>query len=249
MGDKSFMLLILSSIMAISSFLAGVLPLSISLSSRQLQITTQLGGGLLIGTALIIIIPEGIGALYETHDSKAGKETIAHSVIGLALILGFVMMYLIDVVPSISSGNIITKDSHIPLSSSASDDITLAEISQVSSHTHATTIGLVIHAFADGIALGASTAQPSTVGLVVFAAIMLHKAPAAFGLTTTLLKQGLSKREARTHLLLFSFAAPLGAFVTWIVIQGLTRHGVAAQQNDGGFWTGVALIFSGGTFL
>jgi zinc transporter 9 len=235
--------------MAISSFLAGVLPLSLSLSSRQLQATAQLGGGLLIGTALTIIIPEGISALYEMQNSQKGKDTERHSIIGLALVFGFVMMYLIDVVPSMSFQKTEAKDSHIPLSSLSEDDITLSDTPRRSSHTNSTTIGLVIHSFADGIALGASSAQPSSVGLVVFAAIMLHKAPAAFGLTTTLLKQGLSKREARAHLLLFSLAAPLGAFATWIVVQVLTRHGVAAQQNDGSFWTGVTLIFSGGTFL
>ena len=235
--------------MAISSFLAGILPLSLSLSSRQLRATANLGGGLLIGTALIIIIPEGIGALYGSKDSHAEKHSDTHSVIGLSLIFGFVMMYLIDVVPSMLSGKKASKEGHIPLSSPTQDAIPMPEISHGSSHTHATTIGLVIHAFADGIALGASTAQPSTVGLIVFAAILLHKAPAAFGLTTTLLKQGLSKREARGHLVMFSLAAPFGAFTTWMIIQMLTKTKISAQQTDGGFWTGVALMFSGGTFL
>jgi zinc transporter 9 len=112
---------------------------------------------------------------------------------------------------------------------------------------NATTTGLIIHAFADGIALGASTAHPSSVGLVVFIAIMIHKAPAAFGLTTQLLKQGLNKREARGHLLLFSLAAPLGAFVTWFAVRIL--GGGSDAGGDGKFEAGMALVFSGGTFL
>jgi zinc transporter 9 len=108
---------------------------------------------------------------------------------------------------------------------------------------------LIIHAFADGIALGASTTAPSTsLGLIVFLAVMLHKAPAAFGLTSVLLKQGVSKRTARTHLLLFSLAAPAGAFVTWSTVHLLGRARLGG--DDGLTWaTGCVLLFSGGTFL
>ena len=71
------------------------------------------------------------------------------------------------------------------------------------------TTGLVIHAAADGIALGASSVTThNDLSFIIFFAIMVHKAPAAFGLTSILLKQGISKRTARAHLLLFSFAAP-----------------------------------------
>jgi zinc transporter 9 len=109
---------------------------------------------------------------------------------------------------------------------------------------------LVIHSFADGIALGASSAAPSSVGVIVFAAIMVHKAPAAFGLTAALLKQGLNKRAVRTHLLLFSLAAPLGAIMTWLFIKTLAGQGFdTSDASHGQFWTGVALVFSGGTFL
>jgi zinc transporter 9 len=77
---------------------------------------------------------------------------------------------------------------------------------------------------------------------------MLHKAPAAFGLTSVLLKQGLSKRTARTHLLLFSLAAPAGAVFTWAVVHMLGREFMGG--DDGLTWTtGWVLLFSGGTFL
>lgn len=113
-----------------------------------------------------------------------------------------------------------------------------------------TTVGLVIHAAADGIALGASSTTTSRLSFIIFFAIMIHKAPAAFGLTTTLLKQGLSKRAAKAHLIIFSLAAPVGALFTWGAahILGFTSaslgHSMGAE-----FATGVLLLFSGGTFL
>lgn len=79
---------------------------------------------------------------------------------------------------------------------------------------------------------------------------MIHKAPAAFGLTSVLLKQGLGKRGARAHLLVFSLAAPVGAVGTWIVVRVLGGGGQGlAEEMSTKWWTGVLLLFSGGTFL
>jgi zinc transporter 9 len=92
-----------------------------------------------------------------------------------------------------------------------------------------------------------STAPDSKLGFIIFFAIMLHKAPAAFGLTSVLLKQGLSKRAARGHLIIFSLAAPFGALSTWLVIHLL--GGGAVNGEPGHWWTGMLLLFSAGTFL
>ena len=76
---------------------------------------------------------------------------------------------------------------------------------------------------------------------------MVHKAPAAFGLTAVLLKQGLGKRGARAHLMAFSLAAPIGAVGTWVVVR--TLGGGSGDEESMRWWTGVLLLFSGGTFL
>ena len=80
---------------------------------------------------------------------------------------------------------------------------------------------------------------------------MIHKAPAAFGLTSVLLRQGLGKRAARAHLVVFSLAAPVGAVGTWMVVRVLGGGGGAGLGGEEAmrWWTGVLLLFSGGTFL
>jgi solute carrier family 39 (zinc transporter), member 9 len=192
--------------------------------------------------------PEGRNE--EPHDPD--HDDSPHAWIGLSLILGFILMYLIDTLPSLTPSSP-PAPLHISLHDLSSTPTT--PLSPVSpSHTHSTTLGLTIHAVADGIALGATSASPSTrvsLGFVVFAAILLHKAPAAFGLTAVLLKQGLSKRMARAHLLLFSAAAPAGAIGTWALVNLLGRAGAndARSEANSAWWTGVVLIFSGGTFL
>ncbi|KAK7531826.1 ZIP metal ion transporter-like protein [Phyllosticta citricarpa] len=334
MWNGLFMLLGLSMIMAISSFLAGSLPLSFSLSQRNLRFISALGSGVLIGTALIVIIPEGIETLYtahsdprslstrnvqwhgaglpraivartnnledakqlerredliyverstenvadltrrdaepasrdeqekdspsagEHHDESHGHEP--HAWVGISLVLGFILMYLIDALPSVFASTP-SRPLHISLSNlssglhhSPSHSPALYPVDAPpppSSNPPATTIGLVIHAAADGIALGASSSTSSAkLGIIVFIAIMVHKAPAAFGLTSVLLKQGLSKRTARGHLLVFSLAAPVGALVTWIAVNMLGRETLGGEQGMQ-FATGCVLLFSGGTFL
>ncbi|KAI1413621.1 Zinc/iron permease [Hypoxylon sp. FL1857] len=291
-GTGLFILLALTVVMALASFLAGALPLSMSLSQSQLRLISSIGIGILVGTSLIVIIPEGIEAITEAsipahsqsprHISTArwaqepetipGDETKSGSgnqhsgfevptfYIGLSLILGFILMFLIDRLPRHASENFQPPPPprHISLSnlggSSLSGDEEESEgflgsltPTPKQSRSLATTTGLVIHAAADGIAMGASATSPDTkLGFIVFVAIMVHKAPAAFGLTSVLLKQGLSKRAARGHLIVFSLASPFGAWATFILVSFLGGGG-EGQLNQ--WWTGMLLLFSAGTFL
>jgi len=384
------MLLALSTVMAVASFLAGILPLSFNLSTRQLRIITLLGTGVLVGTSLIVIIPEGIETMYSagskahSHSARSVQPTIPsvtslqkeiphppkfpswkranevetssltggaikapgavdmtsdkaaidmqlkkimeskekekpaedphpqkggdddsteghkeghtrvhapeddepghghaeashddgpspHAYIGVALILGYILMFLVEHLPeAMTSAKPKYQPMHISLSNLArgphnSSSLSLNGMGMQSAavtplatpglpppptkKTPAATIGLVVHACADGIALGASsTAESTSLSLVIFFAIMLHKAPAAFGLTSVLLKQGLSKRKARTHLAFFSLAAPAGALATWTIVHMFGRNHLGG--DEGLTWaTGWVLCFSGGTFL
>jgi zinc transporter 9 len=373
-----------------SSFVAGILPLSFNLSTRQLRIITLLGTGVLVGTSLIVIIPEGIETMYsagskthshsarsvqptipsvmslqkeiahppkfpswkradgvdtssltggavkapgavdmtsdkaaidmqlkkikdskekekpaeESHPQKGGDDDSTeghkeghtrvhapeddepahghaeaghedgpspHAYIGVALILGYILMFLVEHLPeALASAKPKYQPMHISLSNLArgphnSSSLSLNGMGMQSAavtplatpglphpptkKTPAATIGLIVHACADGIALGASsTAESTSLSLVIFFAIMLHKAPAAFGLTSVLLKQGLSKRKARTHLAFFSLAAPAGALATWAIVHMFGRNHLGG--DEGLTWaTGWVLCFSGGTFL
>ncbi|KAI9851199.1 MAG: hypothetical protein M1824_002818 [Vezdaea acicularis] len=200
----------------------------------------------------------------ESHEVEA-ESTSPHAWVGLSLILGFILMFLIDELPRhASSSQSPPEPYHISLdnlsqglhrtSSPAHDPeaegfLQPRSSSGPSSRSTATTTGLVIHAAADGIALGASSSTDNTsLGFIIFIAIMVHKAPAAFGLTSVLLKQGLTKREARAHLIIFSLAAPVGALVTWFLAHLLGGGGSGSGERTQ-WWTGVLLLFSAGTFL
>ncbi|KAL4801488.1 Zinc/iron permease [Aspergillus unguis] len=324
-----FTLLVLSIVMAITSFVVGSLPLAFKLSPSQLRLISSLGMGVLVGTSLIVIIPEGVETLYdavtlerkdlssrsmahpllheraaiptvattfpivnkatETWDeisespvdtrlvyverdshTEEAKDTSSaeldghsegsspHAWIGIALISGFILMYLIDKLPEFASParpqrppyhiSLDNLGSGLRRNSSPSRDGGLLDAanSARSSHSFATTTGLVIHAAADGIALGASTSDTG-LSFIIFFAIMVHKAPASFGLTSILLRQGLSSRAARTHLFVFSLAAPVGALATFLFVHLL---GSGTTDETSAHWrTGILLLSSAGTFL
>lgn len=308
-----------------------------SLSQSQLRLISTVGMGVLVGTSLIVIIPEGIETLYSAgpsghshgkrdfglqrrievqwpnvavssppprlavdkradidafhalpgpvlpesvdvkieptepgadggakdsppEDEKHGEPGPPTFYVGLSLILGFVLMFLIDKLPRHASETLQQPPPtrHISLSN-LSESVSVDEEESESflqsltpnakqTRSLATTTGLVIHAAADGIAMGASASTANTkLGLIIFLAIMFHKAPAAFGLTSVLLKQGLSKRAARGHLIIFSLAAPLGALTTWLLVHLLGGGGISGERGQ--WWTGMLLLFSAGTFL
>lgn len=187
--EETVVLILLTIVMLIGSYLAGSIPLVVHLSDEKLKVVTVFGAGLLVGTALTVIIPEGIRALYSSdvhvmvssqspnvklpeHNHSHDDHDPEHSAtIGLSLVLGFIFMMIVDQISSRRN-----KD---PFSSDRNSTAT---------------IGLVVHAAADGVALGAAaTTSHQDVEMIVFLAIMLHKAPAAFGLVSFLLHEGIDR--------------------------------------------------------
>lgn len=325
--------------MLIGSFLSGTVPLAFRLSDSRSRLLALMGSGILVGTALAVIIPEGISSLFPTSNNE---QTVSNSddvnvkkydknqehtdiaqdsvqdnlrIIGPSLVIGFVLMLLIDQFSmylagdshdhntnpsshSLSHSYSLTRQDDDDLSNSCEDEVdtssktngredkdtksnhhrvTMTNVreypqnnvqfeeipidleldrsnySNYENNSHSRyvkpkvtpTLGLVIHAAADGIALGAAaTTAHRQVELIIFLAIMLHKAPAAFSLVVFLLHMGLKHSTVKKHLLAFSLSAPLAALVTYLGLSQSSKE--ALRQNNA---TGVAMLFSAGTFL
>ncbi|CAB1330452.1 unnamed protein product, partial [Coregonus sp. 'balchen'] len=167
---------------------------------------------------------EGVDAALGVSGGHSHSHQHLHAYIGVSLVLGFVFMLLVDQIGS----------AHVHSSAD--------ESARVASSKITTTLGLVVHAAADGVALGAaaSTSQTS-VQLIVFVAIMLHKAPAAFGLVSFLMHAGLERNRIRKHLLVFALAAPVLAMVTFVGLSQVT-DGVALGAAASTSQTSVQLI-------
>ena len=226
------------------------MPLIIPLSQQKIRLISVFGTGILISTALLVIIPEGVDTLYSTTDTSPRAK------VGLTLLAGFLVMYLVDKLPAVSLAS--ENGSFLPLSF----DMSTSRFSNTENHpspfsspptssmhqhdsVKSTSVGLVIHALADGIALGASVAtENSALEAIIFLAIMVHKAPAAFELAAVVLQAGgvtALKRLCNFLTVLYRSAAFLSViFVITIWICGYCADTMVDSYSAN---------FLGGTFL
>ncbi|OMH86189.1 Zinc transporter ZIP9 [Zancudomyces culisetae] len=116
-------------------------------------------------------------------------------------------------------------------------------------------VGIMAHASADGFAMGAALMDKvdSSVGMVIFLALILHKAPESFGLVTTLLQLRYSRRRIRRYLLVYAIAAPLGALLTNFVLRALFLLSSSGSNKGESInlaaVAGYMLLVSGGMLL
>jgi zinc and cadmium transporter len=99
-------------------------------------------------------------------------------------------------------------------------------------------LGLSLHTLVDGFALGAASIEAG-LGFLVFLAILAHKIPSSFSLTSILAAEGYTRGRALLMNGLFALMVPAGAGL-YLALRGAVR--VEA-------FTSYALAASAGTFL
>jgi zinc transporter 9 len=214
--DSQTLVFVFAVIMFFSVAAFGYIPLTLELSSNRLKQLTAIGAGVLIGSAFLVILPEAL-EIFEGHEEESHIEP---STIGLAILGGFVLMLLLETFG-------------LPHAVHHDEDKDLLGLSA--------TIGLIVHAIVDGIAVGASVSSSTETGLVVFVAIMLHKGPAAFGLSSFLKHIKIPASKSKIYLFSFALASPIASILTFFILKD-----TSFATNDN---IGLALLFSAGTFI
>ena len=219
--DSQTLVFVFAVIMFFSVAAFGYIPLTLELSSNRLKQLTAIGAGVLIGSAFLVILPEAL-EIFEGHEEEGHEEEshIEPSTIGLAILGGFVLMLLLETFG-------------LPHAVHHDEDKDLLGLSA--------TIGLIVHAIVDGIAVGASVSSSTETGLVVFVAIMLHKGPAAFGLFSFLKHIKIPASKSKIYLFSFALASPIASILTFFILKD-----TSFATNDN---IGLALLFSAGTFI
>lgn len=86
--------------------------------------------------------------------------------------------------------------------------------------------GLVPHSFFDGVAIGSGFLQSQELGMLIFAAIVLHKVPTGVSLASVMLVSGNTSRRTAWALVALLVATVTGAVAT-PAIALLARHGLS----------------------
>ena len=86
--ESETLIFVLATIMFFAAVAFGYIPLGLELSSDRLKQLTAIGAGVLIGSAFLVIIPEGLETL---------EGLVEPSTIGLVILSGFVLMLLLEI--------------------------------------------------------------------------------------------------------------------------------------------------------
>ena len=152
-----------------------------------LGVLSAFGAGLLCSTALSIVIPEGFHALADSHHAHSALPSWAP---GAALAAGFFVMQILDLGASCDHG--CGRDAPPPTSPLAPSPLPRWAPSPAPFHTptanplllltgrdaaSSALTAMVVHAAADGLAVGAACAGGSAAAeLLVLVAMVVHKA-------------------------------------------------------------------------
>ena len=181
--------LILGAIAALADVAGGFVLVRDKGVERYLRYFVALGAGFLMATAVLEMIPEGLK-----------QEGLRQSRwLGPALIMGgYCVVHLLEH----------TINAHFHYG----EETHTGEF--VSRHTgNSVLAGLSVHALFDGVAIGSGFALNSSLGWLIFLAILLHKAPEGFTMASVMLASGRSRTAAFYSAVLLAAATLAGVLV------------------------------------
>jgi ZIP family zinc transporter/zinc and cadmium transporter len=98
--------------------------------------------------------------------------------------------------------------------------------------------GIMLHSFIDGALIGIGFEVSITLGMVTSLAVLVHKVPDGFSVSTIMIHSGFSRNKALKGSALVAAATPIGAILAYFLLQDVSNEIV-----------GLALGLSAGTFL
>ena len=234
-------LTIYCALIALASLFGGALTSLVKLTHRRIQLTLSFVSGVMLGVALLALLPHSINLL--------GKPEPAL----VTCLCGLLFMFFMIRMFHFHQHDLAVDSEH----SHAQKE--LCDHEQDHHHVHCDhhsgemdfswvglCFGLAVHTIIDGVALAAAVQTTSPIGysiggLGVFLAILLHKPLDALSITSLMSAKGWSSSRQLIVNLIFCSMCPLGALVFAMTVE---QYG---QWRD--VVLGFALAFSAGIFL
>jgi ZIP family zinc transporter/zinc and cadmium transporter len=180
--------LLLGTIAALADIVGGLVLVRAKGIERYLRYFVALGAGFLIATALLEMMPEGVRL-----NPRLGP---------ILIMAGYCMMHLLEH----------TINAHFHFG----EETHKGEF--VSRHTsNSVMAGLSVHALFDGVAIGSGFVVSRWLGILIFLAILLHKAPEGFTMASVMLASGRSRTTALYSAVALAAATLAGVLVIELV--------------------------------
>ncbi len=235
----TLLLIVYCILIVAASLLGGWLPLLMQLTHRRMQMLMSFVGGLMLGVALLHLIPHALA-------EAVSNDHVAYSVVAGVLLTFFMIRFL-----HVHQHGHELGDGH----QHHDDTCDHGSHDHAHAHEHAHThhlswsglfFGLALHTFFDGLALGVSvmaSAHDNAMGLVgvgTFLAIFLHKPLDSLSLTCVMSGGRWTRKSIALVNLAFASMCPLGALVFYFGLSGANSNQILLS---------CALGFAGGIFL
>jgi zinc and cadmium transporter len=195
---------------AFANVLGGAVIVKKEWDRRYLPYFIALGAGFMLGTAVLEMLPESLGLA-----EQAGWPRTRVPVLILA---GYFVVHLFE--------HTLTSHFHF-------GEETHAEEFVKPHRGYSVLLGLIIHTFFDGIAIGSGFLVSNWLGWVIFLAVILHKMPEGFTASSVMLASGRSRGVAW----LASVVLGLGTILGVLTVSLFTRSVIAGLPLS----TGVTL--------
>src|SRR5438552_1592885 len=187
---------------AFANVIGGFVVISNKWGRQSLRYFIALGSGFMLGTVFLEMFPESIAL------TRAAP---------MLVLLGYLIVHIFEH----------TFASHLHFGEEIHHDEVTNPVVGISA-----LVGMLVHTFFDGVAIGAGFMVSESVGLLIFLAVLLHKIPDGFTISSIVITSGHSPRSA------LAAATSLGAS---------TLIGVLAVHLLGGSVTYALPISTGST--
>ncbi len=214
----------------LAALAGGALPSFLRLTHPRLQISISFVGGLMLGLALLGMLPHALEVLPGIPQATAW------------LLAGFLVMFFLQRFLPFHHHDVPQGSPLEPCGHTHS----LAERSARSLSWMGVAAGLSLHSIFDGLAMAAGVSAShesgcSALGLGTALAVILHKPFGALAIGTLMVAGQARRRSQLVVAVIFALITPLGALLFFAGAD----HFAAAHPT----WLGDALAFCAGTFL
>jgi ZIP family zinc transporter/zinc and cadmium transporter len=184
------MALLLGAMAAGATHLGGMLVTRKEWSEEYLKYFVALGSGFMLAAAFLAMIPESLHIAHTLPGAHAGTGESEFELPLILVLAGYLLVHFFEhtVAPHFHFG----EETHV-------EEMAHAHVG------YTALLGLGIHAFFDGVAIGSGFAVSQWLGGVIFLAVILHKLPEGFTVASVMMASGQGKRVAQWS------AAALGA--------------------------------------
>ena len=174
--------------------------LTVHVLGRVVKSLVSLSAGLLLGTALLLVLPEAF-------ESQAGPQALF-----VTLLLGLLFFFLLE------KTELYRHDHHHEGDDPHHDHHHGFDAEQAGRGGWSVLVGDSIHNFCDGVIIAAAFLADTQLGMVTAAAVIAHEIPQEVGDYVVLLNAGFTRARALLYNALSGLAAVVGGVAGYFVV-------------------------------